>query len=196
MSEYENKQKMQVLHITGGDLSGGAARGAYWLHQGLLDIGAESKRIIQKGSGNELFVEPVAKTVPGTIMRLFRIFLDLLPVILYRKRQNVLFSTGISGFDIRRTDTYRSADIIHLHWINNGMINIKLLKTIEKPIVWTMRDMGPFTGGCYYTIGCEGYQTGCGSCHQLKGKNNLDRSWYVLKRKKRYYPKKYAACWN
>jgi len=187
MSEYE--KKMHVLHITGGDLYGGAARGAYWLHQGLLDIGVESKMIIQKASGNELFVEPVAKNVRGTIMRSFRIFLDLLPVLLYRKRENVLFSTGISGFDIRKTDTYQSADIIHLHWINNGMININLLKKIEKPIVWTMRDMWPFTGGCHYALDCERYQTGCGSCPQLKSQNNFDLSWYVLKRKKRYYPK-------
>ena len=34
---------MKVLHIVGGELTGGAARGAYWLHEGLLSLGVDSK---------------------------------------------------------------------------------------------------------------------------------------------------------
>lgn len=172
-------------------MSGGAARGAYWLHRGLLDLGVSSEMIIQKTSGEEAFVKPVTKNLRGTVSRLLKIFLDLLPVLLYRKRErdNLLFSTGMSGFDIRKFREYRLADIIHLHWINNGMINIKVLKKIDRPIVWTMRDMWPFTGGCHYSLDCKRYETGCGKCPQLKSKNFFDLSWYVLRRKKRYFPK-------
>ena len=33
----------KVLHIISGDLDGGAARGAYWLHLALLDLNVDSK---------------------------------------------------------------------------------------------------------------------------------------------------------
>lgn len=42
-------------------------------------------------------------------------------------------------------------DILHLHWIGDGVISIKKLAEIEKPIVWTMHDMWPFTGGFHYS---------------------------------------------
>lgn len=36
---------MKILHIVAGDLGGGAARGAYWLHCGLKELGVDSKII-------------------------------------------------------------------------------------------------------------------------------------------------------
>ena len=32
-------------------------------------------------------------------------------------------------------------DLIHIHWIGKGFIKLSSIKKIEKPIVWTMRDM-------------------------------------------------------
>ena len=34
---------MKVLHLVAGELTGGAARGAYWLHQGLRSLGVDSR---------------------------------------------------------------------------------------------------------------------------------------------------------
>ena len=34
---------MKILHIISGELTGGAARGAYWLHLGLKELGIDSK---------------------------------------------------------------------------------------------------------------------------------------------------------
>ena len=34
---------MKILHIVAGDLNGGAARGAYWLHSGLKELNIDSK---------------------------------------------------------------------------------------------------------------------------------------------------------
>jgi hypothetical protein len=34
---------LKILHIVAGDLSGGAARGAYWLHTALKELGVDSK---------------------------------------------------------------------------------------------------------------------------------------------------------
>ena len=42
---------MKVLHLVAGDLSGGAARGAYWLHQAQREIGIDST-LVTSGRDN------------------------------------------------------------------------------------------------------------------------------------------------
>lgn len=179
---------IKVLHVVAGDLNEGAARGAYWLHQGLLKYEVESRMIVQYDDSKDPAVKQIYDNKFHNLLVLSRIVLDRLPVILYHKREKSIFSTGISGFDIRKLSDYQWADIIHLHWINNGMINVKLLNKIDKPIVWTMRDMWPMTGGCHYSMACRGYEYRCGNCMVLKSDNKHDLSRYVLKRKEKYYP--------
>jgi glycosyltransferase involved in cell wall biosynthesis len=180
---------LNILHIVAGDLSGGAARGAYWIHKGLLSIGIKSKMIVQNYHGVNPTIDAISHTTLSSGLKLIKTQVDTLPLKLYANHEKSMFSTGITGFDIRKLDAYKWADIVHLHWINNGMINIKLLNKIDKPIVWTMRDMWPMTGGCHYAMECKGYENRCGCCYKLKSHHKYDLSRYVLNRKKRFYPK-------
>lgn len=78
-------------------------------------------------------------------------------------------------------------DIIHLHWINNGIYSEKFMKYIEtlnKPVVWTLHDMWPFTGGCHYTLGCEQYKQGCMNCSHLM---KHDFPEQAIQKKIKYY---------
>jgi glycosyltransferase involved in cell wall biosynthesis len=34
--------------------------------------------------------------------------------------------------------------------------------------VWTLHDYRPFTGGCHYPSGCNGYESGCAKCPQVR----------------------------
>jgi glycosyltransferase involved in cell wall biosynthesis len=180
---------MHVLHIVAGDLSGGAARGAYWLHRGLMHHGIESKVLINgKITLNDDSVITIIKSKKDKALNIFRSQLDNLILLLYPKRKNIIFSTGIFGVNFTKTKEYKDADIIHLHWINGGFVNIKHLSKIYKPIVWTMRDMWPMTGGCHYSMECERYKMGCGNCKQLNSNSNYDLSKFVLNRKKKYLP--------
>jgi glycosyltransferase involved in cell wall biosynthesis len=179
----------KVLHVIAGDLTGGAARGAYWLHRGLLSNGIESRMIVQYADDKDPTVKQISDNRFHNISVLLRIALDRLPTLIYRNRERSIFSTGISGFDIKKLNDYQWADIIHLHWINSGMVNVKMLKEIDKPIVWTMRDMWAMTGGCHYASNCKGYENRCGHCPKLKSNAEYDLSRYVLDRKKRYYTK-------
>ncbi|URA10849.1 glycosyltransferase family 4 protein [Thermospira aquatica] len=181
---------MKILHIVAGNLNGGAARGAYWLHCGLRKIGVESK-ILTNGINTfeDNSVTTILKSKIDKAFNLMRGEFDNLIVLLYPKRKKVIFSTGLFGIDFTKTREYREADIIHLHWINAGFVNIKHLSKINKPIVWTMRDMWPFTGGCHYSMECENYKRGCGFCVQLQSNKKYDLSRLVLYRKKKYLPK-------
>ena len=57
------------------------------------------------------------------------------------------FTIGLFGFDLTKLKAYQDADIIHIHWLNEGFINLKSLSKVKKPLIWTMRDMWAFTGG-------------------------------------------------
>jgi glycosyltransferase involved in cell wall biosynthesis len=180
---------MKILHVVGGSLSGGAARGAYWLHQGLLDLSVDSRVLC---NSNETYGDSTVTTIAGNklgkLKALLRGQADPALQAVYRNRQRVIFSTGLVGFDFTRTKEYREADVIHLHWICGGMVNMRHLAKVDKPIVWTMRDMWPMTGGCHYSMECEQYKTGCGQCPQLGSQESRDLSRWVWKRKRKYIP--------
>ena len=186
-STEETKTPLNVLHVVAGGLSGGAARGAFWLHQGLREIGVDSNLLIS--GRNTLGADGVVSYSQGNLGKLARIVtakLDALPNLFFKNKN--IFSSGLIGFDFTKTKEYKRADVVNLHWINGGFVDIKLLKKIDKPIVWTMRDMWPMTGGCHYSLDCVNYQTGCGHCPQLDRRGKYDLSRYVLQRKKRYIP--------
>ena len=65
-------------------------------------------------------------------------------------------------------------DIIHLHNLHGYYINIDLLfsclKQLNKPVVWTLHDVWPFTGHSAYcdAVGCSKWKNGCENCPQMK----------------------------
>ena len=180
---------MKVLHIVGGGLRGGAARGAYWLHQGLRKIGINSSLLIQRSDVANGNMISLTNNKTGRLKQIILSTLDQTPVWFYKNSNRVLYSTGIFGFNITKTREYEESDIIHLHWINNGMLSISQIGKMQKPVVWTMRDMWPMTGGCHYAIDCSRYETGCGYCSQLNSQRKYDLSYFLLKKKKTSFSK-------
>lgn len=75
-----------------------------------------------------------------------------------------------SGNDITKLPEFKEADVIHLHWINQGMLSLSGIKKIVnsgKPIVWTMHDAWPSTAICHLTLGCKRFKTACCACKYL-----------------------------
>ena len=100
-----------------------------------------------------------------------------------------LFQIDIAntGADITRLPEFKEADIIHLHWINQGMLSLKSIRKIldsGKPVVWTMHDMWPATAICHLTLGCQNFKSQCRRCKYLPGKgSDNDLSARVWQRK-------------
>lgn len=185
---------MNILHLVAGDLTGGAARGAYWLHKGLISQRVTSTLLISgRSSEIDSNVICLSDSKLGRLKTLIRSQFDPLILKFYKKHSGNIFSTGYMGFDFTKTQHYKDADIIHLHWVNAGLINIKHLKNVEKPIIWTLRDMWPLTGGCHYSLDCENYKTSCGMCPQLGSHKKNDLSHFVQKRKLKYLPNSLTA---
>ncbi|MBW1668520.1 MAG: glycosyltransferase family 4 protein [Deltaproteobacteria bacterium] len=180
---------MKVLHIVGGSLKGGAARGAYWLHQGLRKIGVDSKILVQRSDAKDNNIISLTSNKVTKLKQIILLNLDQSPIWPYKNRKRVILSTGFVGNNIFKTKEYKEADIIHLHWICGGMLSISQIGKIQKPIVWTMRDMWPMTGGCHYAMDCKRYETGCGFCKELDSQSKHDLSYFVLKKKRTSFPK-------
>ena len=61
------------------------------------------------------------------------------------------------------------SDILHLHWLPKMIDYESFFARVPKhlPVVWTLHDMNPFTGGCHFSLGCTRFTQGCGACPQL-----------------------------
>ncbi len=75
------------------------------------------------------------------------------------------------------------SDVVHLHWIN-GIVDFEKSASAlrDKPIVWTLHDMYPFTGGCHYSEGCENFTGACNACPLLAGDRLANEEWRKKKR--------------
>lgn len=180
---------MNVVHLIAGSLKGGAARGALWLHRALLQAGAQSRILSTHADEPD---EGVARITPGgRIGELWcnaHVLVDILPSWLYRNRERSLFSSALWGYPVLNHPYIREAEVIHLHWVNSGMLSLRqigALARLGKPLVWTLRDMWPFTGGCHYALDCERYRTGCGACPRLRSAREHDLSRFNSRRKRR-----------
>lgn len=178
---------MKIVIVNASDIRGGAARAAYRLHRALLAEGVDSLMLVQsKFSDDFTVLGPETKLKKA--IALIRPTLDQIPLIFYKKHSRTLFSPSWLPFSnvVKKINEIRP-DIVHLHWVCGGMLRIEDIKKIKYPIVWTLHDMWPFTGGCHYSFGCEKYVNFCESCPSLNSNFTFDLSRFVWKRKKRTY---------
>ena len=175
---------MRVLHVNANDIQGGAARAAYRIHKGLLEKNIYSRLIVLNKKRDDYSVINMGKTKKQKLIYKIRLFFDEKLKSFYRKRKRTTWS--VNFFDNNELVEFindSDFDIINFHWINASMLSIKDIEKITKPIVWTMHDMWPFTGGCHYSNSCILYETDCNKCNQLDDKKNTFLSKYILKRK-------------
>lgn len=166
---------MNIAIINTNDTSGGAARASYRLHKGLRLLNEESAMIVKNKQSNDPNVHQVTTRGPEHFCE------EQIPqaaqeFFINRNRNsisNTLFSLPHPGYDISNIDLIERADIINLHWINffQSVETISSLLKLKKPVVWTLHDQWPFTGGCHYSSGCDKFVDACKNCPQLKEKS-------------------------
>lgn len=112
----------------------------------------------------------------------------------YYTGYNGCFSTMGTRKFLRKIDEIEP-DIIHLHNLHNGYINLKMLfnyiKEKDIPVVWTLHDCWAFTGQCpHYTIAkCYKWKTGCYNCPQYRHypPARVDKSREMYNKKKSWF---------
>ena len=102
------------------------------------------------------------------------------------KRNLFQVSIANTGINIRRTVAFREADVIHIHWINQGFLSLDEIARIiasGKRVVWTLHDLWPATAICHYPGDCVKYRTGCSACPMMSGNPLVDLAKRVARRK-------------
>lgn len=170
---------------------GGAAITSYNLHISMLRRGVNSIYLVQENKARkEKVICQYNKRIAHIIFKI-NSKLDKLILQKYDKKKGLLFSPGQNKTNILSTIRKINPDIIHLHWINAGFIRIDDLLNLPMPIVWTLHDNWPFTGGCHIIPdNCTNYLKNCGNCIVLNSNESKDLSFQLWKKKKFIYSAK------
>lgn len=181
---------MKILILNTSERTGGAAIAANRLMKALCKSGVKASMLVRERKTTDKRV--AGMNDQGLLKRFnFVRFLWERLVIFFcnHLKRNTLFQVSIAntGMDLSDHPLVKEADLIHLHWINQGFLSLsdikKLIKT-GKPIVWTMHDMWPCTAICHYSFGCEKFMEECGACPFLHSHRHKDLSYRVFQKKR------------
>jgi len=173
--------------------AGGAAVAADRLHRGLLALGVESclwHKPTRSGVSNDAFAgQPLDLAVPrwrhpfvslATKVRDRRALKDRPPGL-------ELYTMPWRGTTTCFDKSQLKGDVLHLHWVNRWLDWQSFFQSLpeQHPVVWTLHDMNPITGGCHHADLCDGFQSGCGNCPQLsarqRGMTDISSQGFELK---------------
>jgi glycosyltransferase involved in cell wall biosynthesis len=135
---------------------GGAANACVRLHLGLLKSGIKSKLLLlDKGS----LETPETYGLYQTEATLF--CKRVLHHLWYKRPWKTFlrptiqegFHFPLTAHDISVHPLFHWADIFHLHWVSDYLDYPAFFKKTHKPVIWTLHDMEPFSGGNHYEFG-------------------------------------------
>jgi glycosyltransferase involved in cell wall biosynthesis len=183
---------VRVVHINTYDQLGGAARSAYRLHKGLRELGADSfMYVLNKASYDPSVVQyQPPMDLRTRLSRIVRREVLLRSV----RRYEASAPLGLANFSddrsIYSSDPWGSLpnhDLAHLHWIVGFVDYAAFFASLSPgiPVVWTLHDMAPLTGGCHWNQGCTKFSQECGACPQLGSRAVSDWTRGVWQRKEK-----------
>lgn len=178
---------MKILLINTSAKTGGAAIAASRLMTSLHNQGVYAKMLV----ANKDTDNPSVVGLNQSWRHKWRFLAERFAIFVRQgfKRTHLFdIDPASHGADITHLREFKEADIIHLHWINQGYLSMKSLNRIlqsGKPVVWTMHDMWTFTGICHYARECNNFMQQCGNCPLLNrpGRKDLSHKTWRLKEK-------------
>ena len=190
---------MKVLIVNTSERTGGAAVAANRLMKALINHGVKAKMLVRDKESDSLTIAQLPRSWRLRWNFLWERFVIFVRCGFSRKH---LFEIDLAnaGTDITRLREFQEADIIHLHWINQGMLSLSGIRKIlrsGKPVVWTMHDIWPATAICHVTLGCRNFTTRCRCCRLLGNSQGDDISTTIWQRKHRMLEGEniyYVAC--
>ena len=165
---------INVLHISESDAAGGAARTAYKLHRGLNGSGHHSRMLVGRRVTRDESVRRLKRSLAWRgADRLCGAILDPLDL------QYVFYP---SSFGVARDRWFREADLLQLHNLHGSYFSYTALPALtrRRPAVWLLQDQWAFTGHVAYSLDCERWRDGCGSCPYLAAYPRLRRDRTAL----------------
>ena len=192
------QRPLKVLLLCTAEQGGGAAEACRRLLEGLCSIGLEVRLLVLHGGEGD--AGTVRSVLDGSRARLWAkaaFLLERAEIYLRNGRdRGRLFrvSTARWGFDVSRHPWVQWADVLHLHWINQGFLSLRGLQRLSlfgKPVFATLHDLWMATGICHLPLElsasraelCPRYREGCGYCPLLSSRSAHDLSRQIWQRK-------------
>ncbi|MDD4921475.1 MAG: glycosyltransferase family 4 protein [Bacteroidales bacterium] len=194
---------MKVLLINTFETRGGAAVACKRLALALQKQGVEVSLLVRDKETSDPFISSVVTSFYKKTYAKIAFVSERLQIFLAnRLKKDHLFavSTASTGFKILNNPLVQEADVIHLHWVNQGFLSLQEignLVKLGKPVIWTMHDMWPMTGICHHSGDCDRFKVGCGECKYMIKPFQHDLSHQVFHKKKRQFGKmgiSYVSC--
>ena len=176
-----------VAHFA-ADLPSGAGNGALRQHLALRRAGVDSRIYFNFGEALDPTIVPAYQNQSFYWRNAVAI------TKWWKRRREAVGGNIISPYWARRTPIQAFGElpsVINLHWIAQWLDLPSFFGSLPAgmPVVWTIRDLIPITGGCGYPDECEGFTRQCGNCPQLKTPRPNDASHRFFKAKAHLYEK-------
>lgn len=146
--------RILLVQISDYEHGGGGTIAMHRLHLGLKKAGFDSKILCGRktlDSSDSVAVPPLSKLE------------RLLGKVTSRLGLNDIHR--INSFKIPKLGAYLEADIINFHGFRRYFSYLALpALTKNKPGVFTLQDIWPFTGHCAVSYDCDRWKIGCGKC--------------------------------
>ena len=174
-----------VAHFT-SQLAGGANIAAQRLHLALCQAGVKS--VLHFGAG-----EAIDSTmVPAFQNRTFFWRNAVALANSWRGRRQTKDGFVTSPLWVRKTPIQRFGGVprvTNLHWVARWLDLPSFLGSLppKMPLVWSLHDLIPITGGCHYPGECDHFTRQCGNCPQQRKPRPRDDTYKFFRIKDRCY---------
>ncbi|HMY73170.1 MAG TPA: hypothetical protein PLQ88_15260, partial [Blastocatellia bacterium] len=170
--EREPLNAVSVYHFT-SELFGGAGVAARRLHAALSECNVRSRLFY--GAGDP----PEQDCFPGYRNQTFFWRNVGALALSWRHRRNIPGGLFTSPRWIRKTPIQSLGElpeIVNLHWVSRWLDLPSFLRSLPAglPVVWSLHDMNPFTGGCHHAGDCDRFAKHCSYCPLLKSPGARD----------------------
>lgn len=175
------KKKVKVALFTSSTMQG-AGYAAFRVHRGLVDSNIDPI-LYTKVRDHEKFknVNVVSNNIKDGR------YWNLLQDSSISKPGLTIFSINYPFISKHQLSSMvKDVDVVNVHWAARflSVENIAQLSNSNKPLVITIRDMNPITGGCHFFHGCDEWKYSCNNCQQLVDNfDNLPKKVLDAKRK-------------
>ncbi|WP_287257278.1 glycosyltransferase, partial [Moorena sp. SIO4E2] len=100
-----------------------------------------------------------------------------------------MFTSPQWTYKTQLKDFGKPPEIVNLHWISRWIDKPSFFSSLpsELPVVWSLHDMNPLTGGCHHALDCDQFTNHCCNCPSLKKSGKRDRAWKNFELKAKLY---------
>jgi len=176
---------LKILHINFSDNKGGASRAAIRLHKALLNNSTDSNFFCLFSKIKNKKLKIISPNYYKLQINLIKYYLGKMLGKFFNTSKISIFSFSIFSSDTINFINKSDFDLIHLHWVCGETISIKEIGKINKPIVWTLHDMWPLTGGEHCSLDDHWYNK------NFVSKKLFDFRKLLLNLKKKHWRKKF-----